>query len=308
MLGEFAGWDLPGLPESGGDVRYNDSAQLDPGQVSGSGGGGAGGRIAVGGGIGTMIILFLLSQLFGVNLTGLAGGGQAAPAQGDSDAYAECRTGADIETNRECRWVAYTNSIQSYWSEAYSGYQMTQTRIFTGQISTACGTATSAVGPFYCPADGYIYLDTGFFDQLVSQLGARGGDAAEAYVIAHEYGHHISNLTGVMDQVQRAGDRSGPDSPQVRLELQADCYAGVWFKNATADPNSPIAEITQDDLDRAVDAAIAVGDDRIQERTQGRVDRESWTHGSSEMRKRWLALGYNTGDPNQCNTFDTSRL
>lgn len=304
MLGEFTGARVPG--GVGGNVRYNENSQLDSSQVSGSRGG-AGGRIAVGGGIGTMIILFLLSQLLGVDLTGLAGGGQA-PSQSDPDAYSDCRTGADIERNRECRWVAYTNSIQSYWTGAFRGYQKTQTRIFTGQISTACGTATSAVGPFYCPADGYIYLDTGFFDQLSSQLGARGGDAAEAYVIAHEYGHHISNLTGALDQVQRAGNQTGPDSPQVRLELQADCYAGVWFKKATADPNSPIAELTQDDLDRAVDAAIAVGDDRIQERTQGRVDRESWTHGSSEMRKRWLARGYNTGDPNQCDTFGTSQL
>lgn len=288
-------------------MRYRDNAQLDSGQVSGARGGG-GGRIAVGGGVGVMILLFLLSQFLGVDLTGLAGGGQTSSSSTDPEAYAECRTGADIAENRECRWVAYTNSIQGYWSDAYSGYQMTQTRIFTGQVSTACGTATSAVGPFYCPADGYIYLDTGFFDQLVSQLGAQGGDAAEAYVIAHEYGHHISNLTGVMEQVQRAGNQSGPDSPQVRLELQADCYAGVWFKNATADPDSPIAEVTEDDLNRAIDAAIAVGDDRIQERAQGRVDRESWTHGSSEMRKTWLQRGYSTGDPNQCNTFATDRL
>lgn len=301
---------VPGVPGSGDRediVRYRDNAQLDASQVSGARGGGAGGRIAVGGGVGVMILLFLVSQLLGVDLTGLAGGGQTSSAA-DPEAYAECRTGADIQQNRECRWVAYTNSIQGYWPEAYSGYQMTQTRIFTGQVSTACGTATSAVGPFYCPADGYIYLDTGFFDQLVSQLGAQGGDAAEAYVIAHEYGHHISNLTGVMDQVQRAPLQSGPDSAQVRLELQADCYAGVWFKNATTNPNSPIAEVTEDDLNRAVDAAIAVGDNRIQERAQGRVDRESWTHGSSEMRKRWLLRGYNTGDPNQCNTFATDRL
>lgn len=285
-------------------MRYNDNARLDSGQVVG-GGGGAGGRIAIGGGIGTMILLFVLSQLFGIDLTGLAGGGQT-DNRSDGSAYAHCQTGGDIKTDRECRWVAYTNSIQGYWSKAYSGYRMTQTVIFTGQISTGCGTATSAVGPFYCPADSKVYLDTGFFDQLTNQLGARGGDAAEAYVIAHEYGHHISDLTGVMEQVQRAGNQTGPDSAQVRLELQADCYAGVWFKNATADPNSPIAQVTQDDLNRAVDAAIAVGDDRIQQRTQGRVDRESWTHGSSEQRKRWLATGYNSGDPNQCNTFSNN--
>ncbi|NNG18319.1 hypothetical protein HJ590_01785 [Naumannella sp. ID2617S] len=283
-------------------MQYNDNAQLDPGQVSGGGGGG--GRIAVGGGIGVTIILFLLSQLLGVDLTGLAGGSsQPQEDPNQPNPYANCRSGADVRTNRECRWVAYTNSIQGYWSQTLQGYQMTQTKIFTGQINTACGAASSAVGPFYCPADRFVYLDTGFFDQLTQQLGAKGGDAAEAYVIAHEYGHHISNQIGTMEQAQAAGNQTGPDSPQVRLELQADCFAGVWLKNSTADPNSPIAQITNDDLARAVDAAIAVGDDRIQQRTQGRVDRESWTHGSSAQRKKWLSTGYNSGNPNTCDTF-----
>ena len=143
---------------------------------------------------------------------------------------------------------------------------------------------------------------------MLPQLGAQGGDAAEAYVIAHEYGHHIQNLTGVMSQVQSQGRQTGPTSPQVRLELQADCYAGVWMRNATADPNSPISEITQEDIDRAVDAAIAVGDDRIQEMSTGEVSPESWTHGSSAQRKQWLARGFNTGDPNQCNTFSADAL
>lgn len=289
-------------------MQYNDNAQLDSGQVSGGGGsGGGGGRIAVGGGIGMMIVLFLLSQLLGVDLTSIAGG--SSQPQQDPNApnpYSNCRTGGDIKTNRDCRFVAYTNSIQGYWAQTLQGYKTTQTRIFTGQISTACGTASSAVGPFYCPADEYVYLDTGFFDQLSSQLGARGGDGAEAYVIAHEYGHHISNQIGTMRQAQSAGNATGPDSPQVRLELQADCFAGVWLKNATADPKSPIAQVTQEDLDRAVDAAIAVGDDRIQEKTQGRVDRESWTHGSSAMRKQWLSTGYQSGNPNSCDTFSNT--
>ncbi|GAB3699383.1 KPN_02809 family neutral zinc metallopeptidase [Mariniluteicoccus flavus] len=282
-------------------MQYNENSPLDAGQVT-SGGGGGGGRIAVGGGIGTMIILFILSQILGVDLTGLAGGGQPQD-QGSETTMSQCKTGGDVEKNRECRWVAYTNSIQGYWSKSLQGYQMTQTKLFTGQIQTACGTASSAVGPFYCPADKFIYLDTGFFDQLIQQLGAKGGDAAEAYVIAHEYGHHISNQTGVMEQVNRAGNETGPQSPAVRLELQADCYAGVWMKNATADPNGPIKGITQDDLDRAVDAAKAVGDDRIQQQSQGRVNPEKWTHGSSEMRKYWLAQGYNSGDPRSCDTF-----
>ncbi len=284
-------------------MQYNDNARLDSGQVTSSGGGGlggGGGRIAIGG-IGGVIIM-ILALLFGFDPGALLGGTSAGPAT-NTDEFASCKTGADISKDRNCRFVAYTNSIQSYWGKTLQGYQPTQTHIFTGQVQTACGTATSQVGPFYCPEDRIIYLDTGFFDQMTTQLGAAGGDAAEAYVIAHEYGHHISNLTGVLEQVQAAGQQTGPNSPQVKLELQADCYAGVWLKNATKDPNSPIAKITQEDVDRAVDAAISVGDDRIQERMQGRVDRESWTHGSSAQRKQWLGIGFNSGDPNQCNTF-----
>lgn len=283
-------------------MQYNDNAQLDSSQVQGSGGGfgGGGGRIAVGG-IGGIIIM-VLALLFGFDPGALLGGSSSGPQTTTND-FAQCKTGADVKANRDCRFVAYTNSIQSNWSKVLPGYEPTQTRIFTGQTQTGCGTATTQVGPFYCPADKYVYLDTSFFDVLTQQLGAAGGDAAEAYVIAHEYGHHISDLTGVLDKVQAAGQQTGPDSPQVKLELQADCYAGVWLKNATKDPNSPIAAITQDDVNRAVDAALAVGDDRIQKETTGRVDREAWTHGSSAMRKQWLGTGFNSGDPNQCNTF-----
>ncbi|GAB3622197.1 neutral zinc metallopeptidase [Mariniluteicoccus endophyticus] len=283
-------------------MQYNQGSQLDSSQVS-TGGGGGGGRIAVGGGIGTMIILFILSQILGVDLTGLAGGSQQTTTQNQGTTMAQCQTGADIEKNRECRWVAYTNSIQGYWGKTLRGYRVTKTNLFSGQIQTACGTATAQVGPFYCPSDEQVYLDTSFFDELMKQLGAQGGDAAEAYVIAHEYGHHISNQMGVMEQVQRAGNQTGPTSPGVRLELQADCYAGAWLKNAASDPNGPISGITQDDINRAVDAAKAVGDDRIQQQMQGRVNPEQWTHGSSQMRKYWLAQGYNSGNPNSCDTF-----
>ena len=284
-------------------MQYRDSANLDSSQVtssSGGGRGGAGGKLAVGG-IGGLIIT-LLALFLGFDPGALTGGTEAGPQQ-NTNQFAQCRTGADIEQNRDCRFVAYTNSIQAYWTKAMPGYAPTKTHIFTGQVSTGCGTATSAVGPFYCPADRLVYLDTGFFDQLTSQLGAQGGDAAEAYVIAHEYGHHISNLTGVLGQVQRAGNQTGANSPQVKLELQADCYAGVWMKNATNDVNSPIAAITLEDVNAAADAARAVGDDRIQQRSGGRVDRESWTHGSAAQRQNWLAQGFNSGDPNQCNTF-----
>ncbi|MDN5569927.1 MAG: neutral zinc metallopeptidase [Propionibacteriaceae bacterium] len=293
-------------------MQYNQNSRLDSSQMrSGGGGGRRGGGIAVGGG--ASIIIVILALLFGFNPGDLLGGGTTTTTESQqqdptTNEYADCETGADIEANRECRWVAYTNSIQAYWAQALSGYQETTTTTFTNSIETACGQATSQVGPFYCPADQRVYLDTSFFEGLLSQLGAEGGDAAEAYVIAHEYGHHIQNLTGVMSQVQSQGQDAGPESGGVRLELQADCYAGVWFRFADSDPDGPISAVTQDDLNRAIDAAETVGDDNIQSKTQGQVTPESWTHGSSAQRKEWLAKGFNTGDPNQCNTFSADAL
>ena len=287
-------------------MQYNEGARLDPSQMGGGGSGGRGGGIAIGGGAG--ILILILSMIFGFDPGALLGGSTSNDTAPATNPYAACTTGADIAANRECRFVAYTNSIQTYWAGALSGYTKSKTVTFNGQIQTACGAATSDVGPFYCPADKLVYLDVSFFDQMLPQLGAAGGDAAEAYVIAHEYGHHIQNLTGDMARVQSAGQQTGPLSGQVRLELQADCYAGVWLRHSTADANSPIAVITQDDLNRAVDAAISVGDDRIQKAQTGRVHPDSWTHGSSAQRKKWLATGFNTGDPNQCNTFATNNL
>lgn len=288
-------------------MRYRDSAQLDPSQMGGRSGGGNGGKIALGGAGG--LVVLVLALLFGINPNDILNTSTADPQSGTSgSAFAQCSRGSDISRDRSCRFVAYTNSIQAYWGQTVRGYQKIQVRAFTGRVSTACGTATSAVGPFYCPGDSTVYLDTGFFDELTAKFGAQGGDAAEAYVFAHEFGHHIQNLTGTMRTVQGQGDQSGPKSGAVRLELQADCYAGAWMKHATDDPNSPIGEITTDDLNRAVDAAAAVGDDRIQQKTQGQVTEETWTHGSAANRQKWLGLGFRTGDPNQCNTFARDAL
>ncbi|MGZ8481835.1 MAG: KPN_02809 family neutral zinc metallopeptidase, partial [Candidatus Limnocylindria bacterium] len=214
-----------------------------------------------------------------------------------SDINAECQTGADAAERDDCRIVGYVNSIQAYWTEAYPDYQPATTTFFDGGVSTGCGEASSAVGPFYCPPDQGVYIDLGFYDAMRTQLGAEGGPLAEAYVLAHEYGHHIQNLTGVL----RSSQDSGENSYAVRTELQADCYAGVWVANAV---NTGYLEpITQEQIAQALDAAQSVGDDRIQERTQGQVNPETWTHGSAEQREAWFTTGMESGDPNSCDTF-----
>jgi predicted metalloprotease len=216
----------------------------------------------------------------------------------------ECQTGAD--TNKEdCRIVADVNSIQKYWTGEFrqegKQYSESPTVFFSGATDTGCGQATSDVGPFYCPPDKTVYIDLGFFDELQSRFGAEGGPFAEAYVLAHEYGHHIQDLTGTLG---RASQGSGPEGGSVRTELQADCYAGVWANHAVE--TGLIENLTQADINSGIDAAGAVGDDRIQERTQGQVNPETWTHGSSEQRRRWFSRGYENGRTAACDTFSGS--
>lgn len=290
----------------GGTVEFRQDAQLDQSRVRyGGRGSGRGPGLAIGGGAGGVVLIVLL-LLFGGDLGDLIGVSED-PGQRESQPQPECETVTDIDENHECRWVAYDTALYNYWSQVVEDFQPAQQQLFSGQISTACGTGSSRMGPFYCPADQTIYLDTQFMGELLTQLGAEGGAAAELYIVAHEYGHHISNLTGQLQQ-GRQGDQTGPRSGQVRLELQADCYAGVFFNNTLQDPGSPIEAVTDDDLRRVVDAARAVGDDHIQQQQGGQVVPESWTHGSSEMRQRWVTRGFDSGDPNVCDTFATDDL
>ena len=296
-------------------MRFRKDARLDPSQVDDRrGGGGLGGSgipmglPKVGGAGGIVVLLVVLAYVFlagggGLGDLGSLEGQQVGPGTATTDLQSECRTGEDANVREDCRIVAVVNSVQAYWARALRGYEPTRTRFFDGVVQTGCGAASSAVGPFYCPNDRYVYIDLGFFDQLSSQLGARGGPLAEAYILAHEYGHHVQNLTGVL---QRADRGTGPQGGQVRVELQADCYAGLWVGRAL--DTGFVEEITRQDVADALDAAAAVGDDRIQEKTQGRVTPESWTHGSAEQRQSWFVRGIEATGPQTCDTFSAARV
>jgi predicted metalloprotease len=308
-------------------VRFNPKADISGGRVSdvrggGGGGGGLGSGLGglptgaiTGGGIGTTIVAIIIYVI--VQLAGGGGGlgtGAGGPVE-QTDRYAQCQTGADANKSEDCARRAVELSLESYWSKILpkqTGKQFTPTQIetFTGATTTGCGQASADVGPFYCPTDQTIYLDTTFFPQVLQgQLNGPSGAFVEPYVIAHEFGHHIQNLLGTMNRVRT---QQGPTSDSVRLELQADCYAGMWTRGATGttDQNGVqiFESITSDDITNAIDAAKAVGDDRIQKMGGGDVNPEQWTHGSSEERQRWFTTGYNATDIKQCDTFSTNNL
>jgi len=293
-------------------MRFRRGATLDTGQVTDARGRGAAGPLAFGGGglgIVGLIVFLLISWLGGGGGLGQLGTlNDASVGKGDtpSSISQDCQTGQDANERDDCRIVAVVNSVQGFWNGVFKSsnrqYQYADTVFFTGSANTGCGYASSAVGPFYCPADKLVYIDLGFFDDVKDQLGVEVTPFVQAYVLAHEYGHHVQDQLGVLDAIR--GDREGPESKSVRSELQADCYAGVWAANAVK--GGLIEELTQADINSGLDAAAAIGDDRIQEKTQGQVNPETWTHGSSEQRRRWFSRGYEKGTPAACDTFSGS--
>jgi predicted metalloprotease len=302
-------------------VRFNPKADISGGRVTdvrGGGGGGGLGNLPLGaisgGGIGTTIVVIIIYVIVQLASGGGSGLGSAGPEQ-TTDRYKQCLSGADANASQDCARVAVEESLEAYWSKvlpAQTGKQLTPTQIktFTGATTTGCGNASKDVGPFYCPTDQTIYLDTTFFqDVLQGQLNGPSGAFVEPYVIAHEFGHHIQNLLGTMGRVKT---QQGPTSDSVRLELQADCYAGMWSRGASGTTDTKgvqiFESITDDDIDNAISAAKAVGDDRIQKMGGGDVNPEQWTHGSSDERMRWFKTGYNASNIKQCDTFSTNNL
>lgn len=288
--------------------------QVDVGGIDdrrGMGGGGA--PIAIGGG-GLGVVGLLIYVL--VNVLGGGTGGQlvqpGTPIQGGSgtgestsELSQRCNSDGALERYDDCYLIKVYNEINETWSAVFARageqYRQPGLAFFEQGVATGCGNASSQVGPFYCPPDEKIYIDIGFLNQLQQEFGAEGRFAA-AYIMAHEAGHHLQTVLGTEREMRRA-QQSNPDQANklsIALELQADCYAGAWSRLSDERGNVSIGE---EHLDQALNAAAAVGDDRIQQRTQGRVNPESWTHGSAADRRKWFLVGFRSGDPSACNTF-----
>lgn len=302
-------------------MSFNDNVTLDTSQVrSGGEGGGAPGVIVAGGGIGGLVLL-VLALVFGINPSDLPINTGSSPSQvqaggeQDAGAFDKCKKGSDANEDVECRVVGTVNSVQAFWSAELPRYnqtwQLTPTVLYSGSTRSACGTASDQVGPFYCPLDKRVYIDASFFETLQRQFGSSAGPLAQEFVVAHEYGHALQDQLGLLGRGLQ--DSQGAESGAVRTELMADCLGGVWAKHASAVPDEDtgepfLRELTDQDIEDALSAAASVGDDRIQQRTEGRVSPESWTHGSAASRQKWFLTGFTSGDLNQCNTFSAATV
>lgn len=299
------------------DQRPSENIEDRRGQRGGGRGGGAGGlrlRGRGGLGLGGLVIIVIIGLFLGINplqMLGLVSGGGLGSGGGAPQEAGEIGTPSDPSGEFSARVLGSTETV---WSELFQqralpemtgAYPAPRLVLFDGSTSTACGLGETAAGPFYCPGDRQVYIDLAFFKELSARFKAPG-DFAEAYVIAHEVGHHIQTVTGIADQVSAArarGGARGSDGPQVRLELQADCFAGVWGYHA-----AQAGQIEPTDPEEALTAASAIGDDTLQRKATGRVVPDSFTHGSSEQRVRWFQRGFQSGDPAICDTFSAEAL
>lgn len=280
------------------DARTGGSTRRGGGRAAGGAAGGVGALGIVG------LLLYACTGDAGLidlaNNPGLASGGTSYSVPADVD-------DSTFDTTQEQFMNAIVVDLEGFWADTFIDFGLQYNdatfTFYDTPIRTGCGSATAAIGPHYCPLDNGIYLELGFFDQLANQFGA-AGDTAQAYVVAHEFAHHVQNEIGISEAVRnaQARDRSSANAYSIALELQADCLAGVWmgsFSERTTD-----FALEPGDLREALTAAAAVGDDRIQEATTGRIDKHSWTHGSSEQRQEWLLRGFDSVDTEQCDTFE----
>lgn len=305
-------------------MTFRQGGSLDTSGVSGGGRGGRGPRrgIAVGGGVGGVVVV-LIALFLGVDpgQLGLDPGGSGLDDSRLDNSAQQFQTHIDqcdlAQANSDtiCRLVATTESLEDVWTtqlpdQAGMRWVQPHTTLFSGAVDTGCGAASSDVGPFYCPAGQEVYLDPAFFDEvLVGRLGGSPSGVSQMYVVAHEFGHHLQTLLGDIRRAQQ--DPQGASSGAVRVELQADCYAGIWAHHATSSPapggqDPLLASLTAADVDAIIQTAEAIGDDHIQRSGGARVDPDSWTHGSSEMRRQWFGIGYEQGSMRACDTFSAS--
>jgi predicted metalloprotease len=257
------------------------------------------------------VLVALVGGYFGINTLGGGGGNQ--PQTGDNTTLQQECSQSDAIKQLDCRNVLFVNSIQAFWTKELpqsfgDTYQPAKTVFFSNQVSTGCGAADSGTGPFYCPSDDRVYIDLTFYKLLADQLGAPG-EFAQPYVLAHEYGHHVQDLVGTEAQMRREQQRdpSQANKLSVKLELQADCYAGVWAKGATGTSDASgqkiFKSLTTNDIQQGIDTAGKIGDDTLQQRSGGTINPAEFTHGTSAQRQQWFSTGYDKGDPKACDTF-----